>query len=121
MAFAWIEQKRQYRRYRARIAQLPAPYRTAVAGLERYINHLGGIGDAESILTMLDDLADLFERAAADGTPVRDVVGDDPVEFIVTFLGNYPAGRWIVREQERLRHAIDEADGETGNGAGASA
>lgn len=114
MAFTWIEQKRQYRRYKARIAALPAPYRTAVAGLERYINHLGGIGDAESILTMLDDLAALFEQAAVDSTPVRGVVGDDPVEFIVTFLGNYPAGQWIVREQERLRRAIDEAEGQAG-------
>ena len=30
---------------------------------------------------MFDDVADLFERAAADGTPIREIVGDDPVEF----------------------------------------
>ncbi len=113
MTFKMIEQKRQYRRYKARIAQLPPSYRTAVAGMERYINHLGGVGDAESILRMLDDLADLFEQAAADGTPVRELVGDDPVEFAEAFVRNYPAGQWIVREQERLRRAIEAADGET--------
>jgi DNA-binding ferritin-like protein (Dps family) len=108
----WIEQKRRYRRYKRRIEQLPTTYRTAVAGLERYINHLGGIGDAESILTMLDDLADLFEQAAANGTPVREIVGTDPVEFIETFLSNYPAGSWITRERDRLNRAVDQAEAE---------
>jgi len=110
MAVTWIEQKRQYRRYKARIAALPPSYRTAVAGMERYTNHLGGIGDAKSILAMLDDLADLFERAAADGTPVRDVVGEDPVEFAEAFLSNYPAGSWITRERDRLTRAIADAE-----------
>jgi DNA-binding ferritin-like protein (Dps family) len=39
---------------------------------------------------MLEDLADLFEQGAADGTPLRDVVGEDPVEFAEAFLANYP-------------------------------
>ena len=77
----------------------------------RYITHLGGMDDADGILRMLDDLADLFERAAADGTPVRVVVGDDPVDFAETFLGNYPAGRWITRDRDRLVRAIDVAAG----------
>lgn len=107
MAIRWIEQKRRYRRYKARIERLPESYRTAVAAMERYTNHLGGIGDSESILSMLDDLADLFEQAAADGTPVREIFGDDPVLFADEFLSNYPAGRWITRERERLTTAID--------------
>lgn len=110
MTLAWIEQKRQYRHYRARVAALPPSYRTAVAGIERYLNHLGGVGDADAILTMLDDLASLFEQAATDGTPVRGIVGDDPVEFMDAFLSNYPAGSWITRERERLAAAIDEAE-----------
>ena len=108
----WIAQKRHYRQYQARIAALPPSYRTAVAALERYTNYLGGLGDASSILTMLDDLADLFEQAAADGTPVRDIVGADPVEFAEAFLRNYPAGHWIVRERDRLTVAIDRAEAE---------
>ena len=108
MAFAWIEQKRRYRRNRARVAQLPPGYQAAVGAMIRYMNHLGGVSDGASIMTMLEDLTDLFERAAADGTPVRAIFGDDPVEFAQTFLSNYPAGRWITREQERLVAAIDE-------------
>jgi DNA-binding ferritin-like protein (Dps family) len=112
MAPQWYEQKKEYRRYRGRIEQLPPSYRTAVAGLERYMNHLGGIDDADSILTMLNDLAELFERGAADGTPVREIVGSDPVEFIEAFLANYPAGHWITRERERLNDAIRRAEEE---------
>ena len=106
-----ITEKRRYRQYKARIEQLPASYRTAVAALERYTNYLGGLGDGASILSMLDDLADLFERGAADGTPVREIVGEDPVEFAETFLQNYPKGQWISRERERLTNAIDRAAG----------
>ncbi len=110
MAARWIEQKRHYRQYKARIEQLPASYRTAVAGLERYTNYLGGLGDADSIASMLDDLADLFEQAAANGTPIREIVGEDPVEFAETFLRNYPAGHWITRERERLNRAVEQAE-----------
>ena len=110
MAARWIEQKRQYRQYKARMEQLPASYRTAVAGLERYTNYLGGIGDGDSMLSMLDVLADLFEQGAANGTPIREIVGEDPVEFAEAFLRNYPAGHWIIRERDRLIRAVEQAE-----------
>lgn len=76
--------------------------------------YLGGLGDGDSILSMPDDLADLFEQGAADGTPVREIVGEDPVEFAEAFLRNYPEGQWITRE--RLTRSIARAAGEdTGN------
>ena len=110
-----LEQKKRYRRYRARVQQLPESYRTAVEALQRYSYYFGG-GTAEGLLTMLDDLADLFEQAAASGTPVREIVGEDPVEFADAFLRNYPAGQWIHRERDRLTSAIDRAAGhDTGN------
>jgi DNA-binding ferritin-like protein (Dps family) len=112
VAAQWIKQKRHYRQYKARIAQLPASYRTAIAGLERYTNYLGGLGDADSILAMLDDLADLFEQGAANRTPIREIVGADPVEFAEAFLRNYPAGHWITRERERLTRAVEQAEAE---------
>jgi DNA-binding ferritin-like protein (Dps family) len=74
--------------------------------------YLGGLGDGDSILSMLDDLADLYEQGAADGTPGREIVGEDPVEFAEAFLRNYPAGQWITRERERLTHSIERAAGE---------
>ena len=74
--------------------------------------YLGGLGDGDSILSMLDDLADLFEQGAADGTPVREIVGEDPVEFTEAFFRNYPADQWITRERDRLTRAIERAAGE---------
>ena len=65
---------------------------------------------------MLEDLADLFEQSAANGTPIREIVGEDPVEFVEAFVRNYPEGQWINKERERLINAIERAAGEdTGN------
>jgi DNA-binding ferritin-like protein (Dps family) len=58
---------------------------------------------------MYADLIDLFEQSAANQTPIREIVGDDPVEFIETFVRNYPKGQWIIRERERLTNAIHRA------------
>lgn len=115
MAAGWIEQKRRYRQYKARTERLPASYHTAIDALVRYMYRFGpGTGDA--VLSMLEDLADLFEQSAASGTPIRQIVGEDPVEFAEAFLQNYPEGQWIIRERERLTSDIERAAGEdTGN------
>jgi DNA-binding ferritin-like protein (Dps family) len=118
MAAKWIEvltgsleQKKQYRQYKARIEALPEPYRTAAKAFERYLMYNGGItdGDAEMMITMLGDFADLWERAAAGGTPVRTIVGEDPVEFADAFAEAYAGKRWIDKERARLTKAIDDA------------
>ena len=58
-------------------------------------------------MSLFEDVADLFERAAADGTPIREIVGDDPVEFVEALIQNYDKGG-IARERARLV-AIDRA------------
>ncbi len=63
-------------------------------------------------LSMFEDLVDLFEQSAANGTPIREIVGEDPVEFVEAFVRNYPKGQWIIRERERLTNAIERAAGE---------
>lgn len=103
--------KRRWRAYRARREQLPASYRTAVQALERYLTYRGAITKGDVLMSMLEDLADLFERAAADGTPIRSIVGDDPVEFAEEFLRNYTEGQWINKERDRLTETIDRAAG----------
>jgi DNA-binding ferritin-like protein (Dps family) len=108
MATGWIKQKRRYRRYKARTERLPASYHTAIDALQRYSYYFGH-GTAEGGLSMLEDLADLFEQGVANGTPIREIVGEDPVEFAEAFLRNYPEGQWISRERERLTSAIDRA------------
>ncbi|MFW0786434.1 DUF1048 domain-containing protein [Gordonia sp. CPCC 206044] len=103
-----IGDKRRWRAYKERKHQLPEGYRTAVDALERYLMFFGP-GDGDGSATMFEDLADLFEQSARDGTPVRDIVGDDPVEFAEEFLRTYPEGSWISRERSRLTKAIDRA------------
>jgi DNA-binding ferritin-like protein (Dps family) len=121
MAAGWIEkvtgsleQKKQYREYKARERRLPENYRTAIEALDRYLMYFGAITRGDVLVTMLNDLADLFEESAARGTPIRDIVGEDPVEFVETFLQNYSEGRWINKERQRLTEAIALAAGEQG-------
>ena len=102
-----IADKKRYRAHIARIRRFPADYRTAIEALERYLMYFGGISDVNLAAAMLDDLGDLFEQSAADGTPIRAIVGDDPIEFVETFLQNYSEGQWINKERERLIKAID--------------
>ena len=116
MAPGWIERvtgpfedKKRWRRYKARKEQLPTSYRTGIDGIERYFMYAGSIVKGDVLMQMLEDLADLIERAAADGTPIRDIVGDDPVEFADTFIQNYSDGQWINKERKRLTDALDKA------------
>jgi DNA-binding ferritin-like protein (Dps family) len=110
-----IGDKRRWRQYKARTRQLPENYRTAVEGIERYLMFFGPV-DGDSAASVFEDLADLFERAAADGTPIREIVGEDPVEFVEALVENYSKGGYVTRERERLTSAIERAAGEdTGN------
>ena len=107
-----IGEKRRWREYKARVGKLPEPYRATVDAFERYLMVSGGISDGESAASLLENLADLFEESAADGTPIREIVGQDPVEFIEEMIRNYPQGDWRVRERQRLAEAIRTAAGE---------
>ncbi|MBE1562035.1 DUF1048 domain-containing protein [Nonomuraea africana] len=70
-----IEDKRRYRQYKARTQRLPATYHTAIDALQRYLRFFRPSDKADSLLATLEDLADLFEQSAANGTPLREVVG----------------------------------------------
>lgn len=106
-----IGEKRQWRQYKARTGQLPANYHTAIDALERYLTYFGAMAKGDILMSMLEDLADLFEQSAANGTPIRAIVGEDPVEFAEAFLQNYSEGQWINKERERLTNAIDRVAG----------
>jgi DNA-binding ferritin-like protein (Dps family) len=117
MAAKWIEtltgsleQKRRYRQYRARVDALPEPYGTAAKALQRYFMYYGGITDGDTLLAMMRDFVELWERAAADDTPVRAIVGDDPVEFAETFAQAYSGTHWIDKERARLVKSIEDAE-----------
>ena len=101
-----IGDKRRWRAYKARVRQLPPTYRTAVDAIERYLMHFGPM-DGDSAASVFEDVAELFEQAATDRTPIRAIVGEDPVEFVDALVRNYSKGGYVDRERERLVNAID--------------
>jgi DNA-binding ferritin-like protein (Dps family) len=107
-----VGDKKRWRAYKARVRQLPPDYRAAVDAIERYLMHFVP-ADKDSAASEFEDLAYLFEQAAADGTPVREIVGNDPVEFAEAFAQNYSQGGYVpAREKKRLTGAIASAEEE---------
>ncbi|WP_067844439.1 DUF1048 domain-containing protein [Nocardia lijiangensis] len=101
-----IGPKRRWRQYKARARELPPNYRGAIEAIERYLMHFVPI-DGDSNASMFEDLADLFERAAADGTPIREIVGEDPVVFVEAFVQNYSEGGYVpARARKQLTDAL---------------
>ncbi|MGO4453770.1 DUF1048 domain-containing protein [Arthrobacter sp. RAF14] len=116
MAAKWIEaltgsleQKKQYKQAKARLDALPEPYREVANAQHRYSMYYGGITDGDTLVQMFLDLADLWERAALDGTPISSIVGDDPVEFAENYAQSYGGAQWIDKERARLIKAVDDA------------
>jgi DNA-binding ferritin-like protein (Dps family) len=105
-----LEQKKQYRQYKARTEALPEPYATAAKAFQRYFIYYGGFTDGDTLITMMGDFVELWERAAADGTTVRAIVGEDPVEFAETFAQSYSGTQWIDKERARLITSIQDAE-----------
>lgn len=111
-----IGPKKRWKAYQARVKELPGNYRTAVEAIERHLMHFVP-NDGDSTAAMFEDLADLFEQAAADGTPIREIVGKDPGAFVDAFAQNYTEGGYIpARARKQLTDGIERAAGnETGS------
>ncbi|MFH8574065.1 DUF1048 domain-containing protein [Streptomyces sp. NPDC017993] len=110
-----IGPKKRWRAYKGRVKELPENYRTAVEVIQRYLMHFVPT-DGDSNAAMFEDLADLFEQAAVDGTPIREVVGEEPVEFVDAFAQNYSEGGYVpARARKQL---IDDIERAAGNGTG---
>ncbi|MBG6095289.1 DUF1048 domain-containing protein [Nocardioides luteus] len=102
-----LELKKRWRQLKSRKQQLPESHRKAHDAVERYLMYSAGIADGTILTAMAEDLLDLFEQGAADGTPVSAIVGDNPVEFAEEFASNYSEGAWIKKERARLTDAIE--------------
>lgn len=114
-----LDDKRKWREYKARVKKLPAPYRDAAKGIERYIMYFGAVDDGPTLVRMFDDLAVLLESSAADRLPIRDLVGENPTEFMETFLDTYRGvGKsWVDKERARLAATIDRAVADENEGS----
>ncbi|MGC5245325.1 DUF1048 domain-containing protein [Gordonia sp. DT219] len=103
-----IGDKKRWRAYKARKDALPDTHRDVLDAVEHYIYFFAS-SETDALMSLLEDLTDLFEQAAADGTEIADLVGTDPIEFAEGFLRNYPEASWIHREHKRLTTAVDKA------------
>jgi DNA-binding ferritin-like protein (Dps family) len=76
--------------------------------------NFGAVDDGATLVRMFEDLAELLEQSAADDLPIRDLVGEEPAEFMETFLDTYRGSgkSWVERERHRLSSTIDKAIGE---------
>ena len=104
----WRDEKKRYKRYKARKEQLPASYHEAVDAVERYALRFGP-ATGETVVTMLEDLIEIFDQAVKEGAAVREIVGDDAVHFADEFLKGYPSSSWAAKEQGRLANTIEHA------------
>lgn len=105
-----LDDKRRWRDHKTRVKALPTAYRTAAEAVERYLLRVGAFSDGHVMVDMLEDLDALFDQAAADDTPVRSIVGEDPADFAETFLASYSGKNWIDKERDRLSESIDHAE-----------
>ncbi|MFI2027008.1 DUF1048 domain-containing protein [Streptomyces buecherae] len=112
-----IGPKKRWRAYKARVRDLPANYRLAAEAIERHLMHFVPT-DNDNAATMFEDLADLIEEAAANGTPIREIVGEDPAEFVAEFAQNYTDGAYVPASlRERLANDIARAEAEPPEGS----
>ncbi|NWJ69104.1 DUF1048 domain-containing protein [Pseudonocardia sp. ICBG1122] len=95
------EQKKRWKQYRARVKGLPAPFRTAADGLERYLLYRAALAKGDVVMSMHEELVTILEGAAAQKAPVRSVVGPDPVQFADALLTSFAAGEWIDHRSSR--------------------
>ena len=91
---------------------LPVPYRGAAKAFERYFMYNGGITDGDTLVTMLSDFADMWERASIDGTPISELVCCYDMEFSEIYTESYGGVKWIDKERARLIKAVQEAEQE---------
>lgn len=113
-----IGPKKRWRAYKARVKELPESHRTAVEAIERYLMHFVPT-DADSNAATFEDLVDLFEQAVADGTAVREIVGENPVEFVNAYAENYTDGGYVpARARKQLTEDIERAAGENNGKTG---
>ena len=104
------DDKREWGRAMARLRALPDGYREGAEAVRKYLSATVFTRAVDgSWSTAYADLAELFEQAAAAGTPVREVVGEGPVAFAEAFADNYPEHRWIDTKRRKLTERVDHA------------
>lgn len=93
------KEKREYKKFLARIKALPEDYRFVFDKIQKYIWSLSGGGDGYDIISLQGNLLELFEASALDGKKVSDVTGKDVAEFCDELLRNARTYTGNMREK----------------------
>lgn len=96
--------KREWRAMEARARALPRDHRIVYDEVEQYLWKFSA-GAGRDTLTVLRDLLDLFETAAADGTGALEVTGPDVAAFADELLRN--ATTYTQRWREDLNRDVE--------------
>ncbi|BDO43800.1 DUF1048 domain-containing protein [Cellulomonas sp. NTE-D12] len=119
--FEWItvaywrdvsRQKREYKAMQARINAMPDDYRFVYRRIEKYLWHHAG-GDGMDMLTVLTDLAELFESGVANGQKVLELTGQDVAAFADELLANAHTytGDWHEQLNKDVRRHLGGGEG----------
>ena len=90
--------KREYKEFLKRIKALPDDYRFVFDKIQKYMWSLAG-GDGYDIISLQQNLLELFEASASDGKKVIDVTGKDVAEFCDELLLNARTYTGNMREK----------------------
>jgi DNA-binding ferritin-like protein (Dps family) len=82
-----IDGKKQWRAHVARINALPSDYRIVYIEIQKYFFKVGAVELTDG--SLLSDLADFFERGAADHKTVTELLGTDVAAFADNLLAGY--------------------------------
>jgi len=93
------DEKRAWRVHNRRIDALPDDYRWMMKQIQRFTWNIAADANA---MAGLDGILELFEEAAAAGTPVLEVTGDDVAGFTLEVLSAFDADRWIDKAGEKI-------------------
>ena len=102
-----IKDKKRYKQFTKDIKALPAPYAVTVNALAKYIWNFAGSG---AMMDVLEEVLHIFQESAPENVPVRQIVGEDPVEFAENIMAEYPDELWLIKYRSQLRQKVIEAE-----------
>lgn len=100
-------EKKRYKDYQKAKAQLPDEYKKALSALDHYMMNFVGSGE---FMVIFEDLLQLFADAAAESRPIKEIVGEDPVQFADEIMAEYPEVLWINKTRKKLRDEFERIE-----------
>ncbi len=105
--FEWVRklrnEKKEYRRYQARINQLPPDYQIVVKEIEQY---LWSYARDAAMLDVLYHLMELFEEGARERRDILSITGQDVGAFCDDLLAQIQDETWTGQNKNKLNDAI---------------